>query len=89
MLLSRLPRLRDRAVRPEQAFAGTFHVNEGYGQLESAYRQAAAGVVPELAPCEIYCHSLTDPTILAPELRAAGVQTLTLFALHMPDATVP
>ena len=85
MLLSRLPRLRDRSVRPEQAFAGTFHVNEGYGQLESAYRQAAAGVVPQLAPCEIYCHSLTDPTILAPDLRAAGVQTLTLFALHMPE----
>ena len=76
---------RDRSVRPEQAFAGTFHVNESYGQLESAYRQAAAGVVPPLAPCEIYCHSLTDPTILAPDLRAAGVQTLTLFALHMPE----
>ena len=84
MLLSRLPRLRDRTVRPEDAFAGTFHVNEGYEQLEAAYRQASAGVVPELAPCEIYCHSLTDPTILAPELRAAGVQTLTLFGLHMP-----
>ena len=35
-------------------------------------------------PCEIYCHSLTDPTILGPELRAAGAQTLTLFALHTP-----
>ena len=84
MLLARLPRLRDRSVRPEDAFAGTFHVNEGYEQLEAAYRQASAGVVPELAPCEVYCHSLTDPTILAPELRAAGVQTLTLFGLHMP-----
>ena len=84
MLLSRLPRLRDPDVTPAQAFAGTFHVNEGYGQLEHAYRQAAAGVVPELAPCEVYCHSLTDPTILAPDLRGAGVQTMTLFALHMP-----
>ncbi|MET0579784.1 MAG: NAD(P)/FAD-dependent oxidoreductase [Ilumatobacteraceae bacterium] len=84
MLLSRLPRLKDRSVRPEDAFAGTFHVNEGYGQLEAAYRQAAAGVLPDVAPCEIYCHSLTDPTILAPDLRAAGVQTLTLFGLHMP-----
>jgi len=85
MLLSRLPRLRDSEVPPEQAFAGTFHVNEGYGQLETAYRHAAAGVVPELAPCEVYCHSLTDPSILAPELQAAGVHTLTLFGLHMPD----
>ncbi len=84
MLLSRLPRLRDRDVRPEQAFAGTFHVNEGYEQLAVAYRQAASGVVPDLAPCEVYCHSLTDPSILGPELAAAGVQTLTLFGLHMP-----
>jgi phytoene dehydrogenase-like protein len=35
-------------------------------------------------PCEIYCHSLTDPTILSPELREAGAHTLTLFGLHMP-----
>ena len=32
----------------------------------------------------MYCHSLTDPSILSPELRAAGTQTLTLFGLHMP-----
>ena len=47
MLLSRLPRLRDRAVAPERAFAGTFHVNEGYAQLARAYQQAAAGTIPE------------------------------------------
>ena len=84
MLLSRLPRLRDRAVAPERAFAGTFHVNEGYAQLARAYQQAAAGTIPELAPCEVYCHSLTDPSILGPSLRDRGAQTLTLFALHMP-----
>ncbi len=84
MLLSRLPRLRDRSVAPERAFAGTFHVNEGYAQLEVAYRQAAAGAVPDVAPCEVYCHSLTDPSILGPDLQAAGAHTLTLFALHMP-----
>jgi phytoene dehydrogenase-like protein len=84
MLLSHLPRLRDRTVAPERAFAGTFHVNEGYDQLERAYRQAAAGIVPDVAPCEIYCHSLTDPSILGPDLRASGAHTLTLFALHMP-----
>jgi phytoene dehydrogenase-like protein len=84
MLLSRLPRLRDRDVAPGRAFAGTFHVNEGYAQLDAAYRQAAAGVIPEVAPCEVYCHSLTDPSILGPDLQAAGAQTLTLFALQMP-----
>ena len=84
MLLSRLPRLRDSDLDPELAFTGTFHVNEGYEQLEAAYAVAATGRIPELPPCEMYCHSLTDPTILSPELRAAGAHTLTLFGLHMP-----
>src|SRR5205823_6777259 len=80
----RLPRLRDPSVSPEQAFTGTFHVHEGYGQLQEAYEQAAQGQIPATPPCELYCHSLTDPSILSDELRAAGVQTLTLFGLHMP-----
>jgi phytoene dehydrogenase-like protein len=84
LLLERLPRLRDPHVQPEDAFAGTFHVNESASQLDAAYEQAAGGRVPELPPCEAYCHSLTDPSILGPELRAAGVQTLTVFVLHMP-----
>jgi phytoene dehydrogenase-like protein len=84
MLLSRLPRLRDASLDPREAFAGTFHVNESATQLAVAYGQAHAGRVPELAPCEIYCHSLTDRSILGPELQAAGAQTLTLFGLHMP-----
>jgi phytoene dehydrogenase-like protein len=84
MVLSRLPRLRDPAVRPEQAFAGTFHVNETATQLQRAYEEAAAGAIPSVPPCEIYCHSLTDPSILGPQLRAAGTHTLTLFGLHMP-----
>jgi phytoene dehydrogenase-like protein len=84
VLLSRLPKLRDTAVDPRRAFAGTFHVNETASQLQRAYEEAAAGVIPSLPPCETYCHSLTDPTILGPELRASGAQTLTLFGLHMP-----
>jgi phytoene dehydrogenase-like protein len=82
MLLSRLPRVS--GVSPEDAFTGTFHVNEGYEQLADAYRQAAAGELPALPPCEVYCHSLTDPSILSDDLRARGIQTLTLFGLHMP-----
>jgi len=84
LVLSRLPRLRDRSVAPETAFAGTFHVHEGYAALEEAYQQAAAGQIPAAAPCEAYCHSLTDSSILGPELAAAGAQTLTVFGLHMP-----
>ncbi|MFD2469769.1 phytoene desaturase family protein [Amycolatopsis silviterrae] len=84
MVLRRLPRLRDSTVDPRDAFGGTFHVNESFAQLETAYREAAAGRVPSVPPCEIYCHSLTDPSILGPGEQAAGVQTLTLFGLHMP-----
>ena len=39
-------------------------------------------------PCEIYCHSLTDPSILGPKLRDSGAQTLTVFALHAPHSLV-
>ncbi|WP_330455974.1 NAD(P)/FAD-dependent oxidoreductase [Streptomyces sp. NBC_00820] len=84
MLLTRLPRLRDSSVDPREAFAGTFHIAEGYGQLAAAHAQAAAGELPAAPPSEIYCHSLTDPTILGPELAGSGYQTLTLFGLHTP-----
>ena len=84
LLLARLPRLRDPAVVPERAFAGTFHVNETASQLQNAHDEAAAGSIPALAPCEAYCHTLTDRSILGPQLGAAGAQTLTLFGLHMP-----
>jgi phytoene dehydrogenase-like protein len=84
LLLERLPRLRDRSVDPADAFAGTFHVNETYAQLDAAHARAEHGDLPDPVPCEIYCHTLTDPTILGPELRAAGAHTLTCFSLHLP-----
>jgi phytoene dehydrogenase-like protein len=83
LLLSRLPRLRS-GERPEDVFAGTFHINEEYHQLERAYRQALAGRIPDAVPCEVYCHSLLDPSILSPSLQAVGAQTLTMFALDLP-----
>jgi phytoene dehydrogenase-like protein len=86
LMLRRLPRLRDESVSPEAAFGGTFHINETLAQLDSAYDAAAAGRVPDPLPCEIYCHSLTDPTILSGELRRTGAQTLTVFGLHIPHA---
>ncbi|MFJ5263212.1 phytoene desaturase family protein [Streptomyces sp. NPDC088387] len=84
MLLTRLPRLRDTSVDPREAFSGTFHIAEGYEQLATAHAEAASGVLPTAPPSEIYCHSLTDPTILAPDLVARGHHTLTLFGLHTP-----
>lgn len=86
LMLRRLPRLRDENVNPEQAFGGTFHINENYSQLDAAYRRAASGSVPDPLPCEIYCHTLADPTILSESLRAAGAHTLTVFGLHTPHS---
>ncbi|MGW2377275.1 phytoene desaturase family protein [Kitasatospora sp. NPDC001683] len=84
MVLRRLPRLRDAAADPREAFAGTFHIAEGYRQLETAYTEALAGRMPSAPPSEIYCHTLTDPSILGPDAARQGLQTLTLFGLHMP-----
>lgn len=88
LLLRRLPKLREPGVAPEAAFGGTFHANEGWARLGAAFAEAADGRVPDPMPCEIYCHSLTDPSILSPELREAGAHTLTVFALHAPDRLV-
>jgi phytoene dehydrogenase-like protein len=84
LLLKRLPKLKDPSVDPEAAFGGTFHINETYSQLQTAFEQANRGEIPNPLPCEIYCHSLTDPSILSQELQDQGVQTLTVFALHTP-----
>ncbi len=83
LLLQRLPRLR-ADVDPREAFAGTLHIDESYEQMRESYQQAARGDLPERLPAEIYCHTLSDESILGPELRAAGAQTLTLFGLDVP-----
>ncbi len=83
MLLKRLPKLKS-GTDPVAAFGGTFHINENFEQLQTAFDQAVRGEIPNPLPCEIYCHSLTDPSILGPELQASGAQTLTVFALHTP-----
>jgi phytoene dehydrogenase-like protein len=86
LLLKRLPKLKDQSLDPAAAFGGTFHINENYSQLQSAFEQASDGEIPNPLPCEIYCHSLTDPSILSKALQEQGVQTLTVFALHTPHA---
>lgn len=84
MLLQRLPRLRATQHAISDAFCGTFHIDEGYEQMNVSYRQALQKRLPDKIPCEIYCHTLTDDSILSPDLRARGFQTLTLFALDTP-----
>jgi phytoene dehydrogenase-like protein len=80
-LLSRLPRLAS-GTDPRIAFAGTLHLGEDYQDLERAYAEAAGGQVPSRLPGEVYCHSLTDPSILGEV--PAGTHTLTYFGLHLP-----
>src|SRR6266496_4979767 len=84
MLLSRLPKLKARKYPATEAFSGTFHSDEGYEQMNASYDQASGGRLPEKTPCEMYCHTLTDDSILAPELREQGFHTMTLFGLDAP-----
>jgi phytoene dehydrogenase-like protein len=88
LLLSRLPRLRS-GTDPAVAFAGTFHVGESMSELEAAWQQAADGRIPEHAAGELYCHTLTDRSILGPHLAATQAQTLTYFGLHTPYDVLP
>ncbi len=84
VLLTRLPRLRDATVDPTAAFAGTLHVHEGMSALQDAYAAASSGRLAHLAACEVYCHTLSDRSILGPALARSGAQTLTLFSLQTP-----
>ncbi|MGY1749304.1 phytoene desaturase family protein [Modestobacter sp. SYSU DS0511] len=79
MVLRRLPGLRS-GDDPHRVFSGTVHVDESASAIDAAYAQAAAGRLPDVVPFEVYCHSLTDPSITG----ATGLHTLTLFGLHTP-----
>src|SRR5438094_3793981 len=84
MLLQRLPKLKATRYASDQAWCGTFHSDEGYEQMNASYDRACSGRLPNKAPCEVYCHTLTDDSILAPELREKGFHTMTLFGLDAP-----
>jgi phytoene dehydrogenase-like protein len=84
MLLRRLPKLKAKKCSAADAFSGTFHSDEGYKQMNVSYDQAGQGRLPNKTPCEVYCHTLTDDSILAPELREKGFHTMTLFGLDTP-----
>ena len=83
ILLKRLPKLKS-GIDPRLAFAGTFHANESFSQFEQTFKDAQSGVMPAKMPIEMYCHTLSDPSILGADLQSAGFQTLTLFGLHTP-----
>ena len=78
LLLDRLPALRS-GIDPATAFAGTFRLHEDIAELDAAYAAAARGELPERPPAELYCHTLTDPSIVDGDRH-----TLTLFGLHAP-----
>src|SRR5437763_2611604 len=84
MLLRGLPKLKAKKYQPTEAFSGTFHSDEGYELMNVSYDQACGGRLPDKTPCEMYCHTLTDDSILAPELREQGFHTMTLFGLDAP-----
>ncbi|KAA1418128.1 NAD(P)/FAD-dependent oxidoreductase [Mumia zhuanghuii] len=85
LLVDRLPRLKS-GIDPATAFAGTFHLGETYSDLQRAYAVPS----PDVACGELYCHTLTDRSILGPELAASDAQTLTYFGIHWPyDAAGP
>ena len=78
LLLERLPALRS-GVDPRVAFAGTFRLYEDAAELAAAHAQASRGELPDRPPAELYCHTLSDASIV-PD----GRHTLTLFGLHAP-----
>ncbi len=52
--------------------------------MRTSYEQASRGQLPDKPPSEVYCHTLTDDSILSPALRAKGFHTLTLFGIDTP-----
>jgi phytoene dehydrogenase-like protein len=81
LLLDRLPRLKS-GVDPHIAFAGTMHVASSWSQLGAAYDEAAQGRLPSTIPSEVYCASLTDPSLLGDVPR--GSQVLSLLTVQTP-----
>ncbi|GAA3528327.1 NAD(P)/FAD-dependent oxidoreductase [Aeromicrobium panaciterrae] len=88
LLVSRLPQLKS-GIDPAIAFAGTFHLGESMSELEAAWATASRGELPDAAAGELYCHTLTDRSILGRELAASDAQTLTYFGLHTPYEVLP
>jgi len=84
MVLKKLPKMKDPLVSSRDAFTGTFHLYEGYQNMTVSYQNAQNGIPGDTIPGEVYCHSLTDPSILSSDLQEKGYHTLTLFGLDVP-----
>ncbi len=84
MLLENLPAVKAESCGSNDAFCGTFHIDEGYEQMQISYEASVGGTVPERPPGEVYCHTLTDDSILSRDLAQRGFHTLTLFGLDTP-----
>ena len=82
MVVRRLPRLAS-GIDPRVGFAGTVHLGQGFRRLTAV---GGSLDIADPMPCEVYCHTLTDPSILSPALGEAGFHTLTLFGLSAPMA---
>src|ERR1700730_2430622 len=84
MLLRLVLVLKATRYGESEAFCGTFHIDEGYEEMNASYQQASEGRLPDKLPSEVYCHTLTDGRVLSPDLRAQGFHTMTLFGLDTP-----
>ncbi len=82
LLLDRLPGLRS-GIDPRVAFAGTYRLHEDADELAAAHAAASRGELPDRPPAELYCHTLSDRSILGADDDGA-CHTLTLFGLHAP-----
>src|SRR4051794_10502411 len=82
MLLDRLPRLRS-GISPPMAFAGTMHFAESYEQLQQSFLEAQEGFIPETPPGALFCHTLTDPSVLG-ALAMDGKHVFTFFGINTP-----
>ena len=82
MVLDRLPRLRAGAS-PPTAFAGTVHFGQGYDELQASYQEAERGMLPQGSPGQLYCHSLTDPSMMG-ALAVEGMHAFSYVGVHTP-----
>ena len=72
LLLRRLPRLRDASSARRRPSAGRSTSTRPGPNSTPPTSVPTAGSVPSPLPCEIYCHSLTDPSILSAGAAGRG-----------------
>jgi hypothetical protein len=88
MLLTRLPRLRDRGVDPREAFAGTFHVHESYASSRRRARRRrrrhpGGAAVRAVLPLP---HGAEHPR---PRAAGGGRPDADALRLHLPARPLP